>query len=148
MVVENDFFILRKFLQILIKKGKKAKALKVFLNLLKNLKQNEINSSLTSRQIISKSFLNARPLLHVKKVRKSSKVFYLPKIINTEQKISLSVHWLIKSVNARKEKTLEERLQNEFLDCFSNKGLTINKKQALYDVILVNRPFLNLLVYK
>jgi len=143
----KEFLFLKKLLHILIKNGKKAKALKVFLALIKNLKSIKGNNE-DPITIIYQSLLNARPLLDTKKVRKSSKIFYLPKLINTEKRINIALHWIIKSVNNRKEKKLEERLTNEFMDCFSSKGSTILKKQNLYDTIIVNRPFLHLLVYK
>lgn len=91
MPTQRNFFILKKLLHILIKKGKKAKALTIFLKLLRNLKINN-TMSLSGIEIIYSALSNAKPLLHVKKVRKSSKIFYLPKIINTEQKLSLAIH--------------------------------------------------------
>lgn len=145
MVIDKDFILFKKILNILIKKGKKTLALRIFLKLLKNL--NSIENS-SSWEIIYKSFNNIKPIIHVKKVRKSSKIFTLPKLIDTEQKINISLRWILKSVSSRKERKLEDRLTNEFLDCFFGKGSTIAKKQSLYDVILVNRPFLNLLIYK
>ena len=144
---QKEFLFLTKLLHILIKNGKKAKALKVFLSLIKNLKNSDING-LTPLEIINQGLINARPLLDVKKVRKSSKIYYLPKLISTEKRTNIALHWIIKSVNNRKERKLEERLTNEFMDCFFSKGSTILKKQHLYDTIIVNRPFLHLLVYK
>lgn len=146
-MAQREFSFLTKLLHILIKNGKKAQALKVFLLLIKNLKSSQIaNSSATD--IIYQSLLNVRPLIHTKKVRKSSKIFYLPKLISTEKRINIALHWILKSVNNRKEKKLEDRLTNEFMDCFFSKGSTILKKQNLYDTIIVNRPFLHLLIYK
>ena len=144
---QKEFLYLTKLLNILIKKGKKDKALKMLLLLLKNLKNSNIENY-NSLEIIYQALINVRPLLHTQKVRKSSKVFYLPKIITTEKKMSIALQWIVKSVNARKERKLSDRLTNEFLDCFHSKGLTILKKQNLYDTISVNRPFLHLLVYK
>lgn len=142
-----DFFIFKKLIQVLTKNGKKAKALKIVLTVLNKLNNNkEIN--LSGSEIIYKSFLNIKPILNISKTRKSSKVFYLPKLINEEQQVNLAISWLIKSANSRKEKNIADRLEKEFLDCFFNKGLTINKKHSLYKVILANRPFLNMLVYK
>lgn len=91
MLMENDFFIFKKLFHILIKKGKKEKALNILLKVLSNLKYNK-NIKLSTKEIIHQSFSNIKPLLHIKKVRKSSRVFYLPKLITTEQKISLSIH--------------------------------------------------------
>lgn len=144
---QQDFIYLTKLLHILIKKGKKNKALTVLLLLLKNLKNSNIENY-SPLEIINQALINVKPLLHIQKIRKSSKVFYLPKIITTEKKMSLALQWIVKSVNTRKERKLTVRLTNEFVDCFNSIGLTIAKKQNLYNTITVNQPFLHLLVYK
>lgn len=89
MIIEKDFVILKKLLQSLIKKGKKAKAVNFFLATLSRLKKNK--DKFTAYEIIYKSLLNARPLLHTQKIRKSSRVFNLPKVLNEEQRINLSL---------------------------------------------------------
>lgn len=91
MFDKKNLFVLNKLLQILVKKGKKASALKVFLLLLQNLKYSKI-SDLSAPEIIFKSLNNVKPLLHIKKVKKSSKIFYLPKLITTEEKINIALH--------------------------------------------------------
>ena len=90
-MIQKEFLFLTKLLHILIKNGKKAKALKVFLSLIKNLKHKNING-LTPIEIINQSLINARPLLDVKKVRKSSKIYYLPKLISTEKRTNIALH--------------------------------------------------------
>lgn len=90
-MVQKEFLFLTKLLHILIKNGKKAKALKVFLLLMKNLKQKGIDG-LTPIEIINQSLVNARPLLDVKKVRKSSKIYYLPKLVSTEKRTNIALH--------------------------------------------------------
>src|SRR5262245_34177182 len=101
MLDEKNFFILKKLLHILNKKGKKITALIIFLKLLENLKYNKLIKNKSIKEIIYQSFVNVKPLLYVKKLKKSSKVFYIPKLISTEQKISLSIRWIISSVNLR-----------------------------------------------
>jgi ribosomal protein S7 len=90
-MVQREFLFLTKLLHILIKNGKKAQALKVFLLLIKNLKSSQI-AELSATDIIYQSLLNVRPLIHTKKVRKSSKIFYLPKLISTEKRINIALH--------------------------------------------------------
>ena len=87
---QTEFIYLTKLLNILIKKGKKDKALNTLLLLLKNLKTNNIENY-SSLEIIYQALVNVKPLLHIQKVRKSSKVFYLPKIITTEKKMSIAL---------------------------------------------------------
>ena len=87
---QQEFVYLTKLLNILIKKGKKDKALRIVLLLLKNLKNSSIENY-SSLEIIYQALINVKPLLDIQKIRKSSKVFYLPKIITTEKKMSIAL---------------------------------------------------------
>jgi len=87
---QQEFVYLTKLLNILIKKGKKDKALRIVLLLLKNLKNSSIENY-SSLEIIYQALVNVKPLLDIQKIRKSSKVFYLPKIITTEKKMSIAL---------------------------------------------------------
>jgi ribosomal protein S7 len=87
---QQEFVYLTKLLNILIKKGKKDKALRIVLLLLKNLKNSPIENY-SSLEIIYQALVNVKPLLDIQKIRKSSKVFYLPKIITTEKKMSIAL---------------------------------------------------------
>jgi ribosomal protein S7 len=87
---QQEFIYLTKLMNILIKKGKKDKALRVVLLLLKNLKNSSIENY-SSLEIIYQALINVKPLLDIQKIRKSSKVFYLPKIISTEKKMSIAL---------------------------------------------------------
>ena len=87
---QQEFVYLTKLLNILIKKGKKDKALRIVLLLLKNLKNSPIENY-SSLEIIYQALINVKPLLDIQKIRKSSKVFYLPKIISTEKKMSIAL---------------------------------------------------------
>jgi ribosomal protein S7 len=87
---QQEFVYLTKLLNILIKKGKKDKALRIVLLLLKNLKNSPIENY-SSLEIIYQALINVKPLLDIQKIRKSSKVFYLPKIITTEKKMSIAL---------------------------------------------------------
>ena len=89
--MQQDHIVLKKFLNILIKQGKKAQALKMVLTVIKFLNiQNK--RKVTGEEIILHAIHNLKPQLYIEKQRKSRKIFYLPKIINTEKKISLALH--------------------------------------------------------
>jgi len=71
-MIHKDFIFLKKVLNILIKQGKKE------------TKYNSID-------IIYKSMQNVKPILYLQKLRKSSKVFYLPDVITNEKKLSIGL---------------------------------------------------------
>jgi ribosomal protein S7 len=89
--MQQDHIILKKLLNILIKEGKKAQALRMVLAVIKflNIKNNK---KITGEEIILKAVNNLKPQLYIEKQRKSRRIFYLPKIINSEKKINLALH--------------------------------------------------------
>lgn len=89
MITENNIFIFRRLVQMLIKKGKKAKAFNFFLTTVARLKKNTLK--ITPFNIIAKSIINFKPLLTTQKFRKSSRIFNLPKYINDQQRFKLSL---------------------------------------------------------
>ena len=87
----QESIFLNKLLTSLIKKGKKNSALKIVLLVLKNLKTNDEINNIYALDVIYTGLKNVKPLLHIQKVRKSSKIFYLPKIISTEKKMKIAL---------------------------------------------------------
>jgi ribosomal protein S7 len=87
MILSRDFFLLKKILHNFIKQGKKAKALNFFLSTLFLLKKKRIKTS--SYNIIHKAFLNIRPVLSIQRLRKSSMLVNLPKLLGEEQQTRL-----------------------------------------------------------
>ena len=89
--MQQDHIILKKFLNILIKQGKKSQALKMVLTVIKylNIKNKK---KFSGEEIILQAVHNLKPQLYVEKQRKSRRIFYLPKIINSEKKINLALH--------------------------------------------------------
>jgi ribosomal protein S7 len=89
--MQQDHIVLKKFLNILIKQGKKAQALKMVLTVIKflNIKNKK---KISGEEIMLQAVHNLKPQLYIEKQRKSRRIFYLPKIINSEKKISLALH--------------------------------------------------------
>lgn len=148
MFVNVNIFALNKLINVFIKNGKKVKSLKVFLYLLKEIKKKR-QDNIPSILLINNSLNNIIPELYFNKVRRSSKVFYLPTIISEEKKIKVSLYWLKKSCNENKViLKLEDRLLNQILEAYYFQGTTIKKKESLYNLLLSNRPFLHNILYR
>lgn len=84
---ESMFF--KGLLECLIKKGNKEKALQVLLSALEII--NRTCKNVDPLIILYKSVKNIRPIVNIKKIRKSSKMFYLPQLINSDKKNKLAL---------------------------------------------------------
>jgi len=82
-------FLIQKFLGILVQRGNKFKALNFFLKFLsflkKDLQQKPINQLMV---IINK----LKPLVTYKKLRRGSKVIYLPKLLSHENQLKQAIN--------------------------------------------------------
>ncbi len=68
----------------------------------------------------------------------AGKFLLIPYIVKNKQAISHSLKYLVQSINLRKERKLVDRVQNELIDVYRNMGLTVKKKQELFNIIKSN----------
>ncbi|HOT00859.1 MAG TPA: 30S ribosomal protein S7, partial [Acidobacteriota bacterium] len=54
---------------------------------------------------------------------------------------SLAIRWLIGYSRQRGEKTMKERLANELIDAFNERGATIKKKEDTHKMAEANKAF-------
>lgn len=146
-----QLFILYKIVQLLIKKGKKEKALTVFLKVLNNLKKDEllIEDKLTPLEFIYQSLNNIKPLVFASRKRaRGRKLWYVPEIVTKERQIKMAMFWLIKNINSQKDKKLHKRLLNEILESYSGEGYAMNQKEKNYELLTSLRPVVNIYMFK
>jgi ribosomal protein S7 len=69
----------------------------------------------------------------------------IPYKINENKKINLSVRIIINSLKFRNEKKLSNRLLNELIDIYNNRGISIKKRIEICKDIKLNSPNLRFL---
>ena len=121
-------------IQLLIRKGKKQRIIlsleKIFINIKK------IYGCLNTffKQIETNIFI--RMFCYIKKV--GGKKLLIPHILKSKDSIPYSVKLIVRSINSRTERKFQERIQNELIDVYNNKGLSIKKKNDMYRLIEAN----------
>lgn len=127
--------------KLLLKNGKRAKALhfvnNILLELIKRKKDLNffffvLNKNLCVPVVFRKRAVAGRKLL-------------IPTRCGYKKEINLFVRFLIESLKMRTEKNLFEKLINELFDIFSYKGLSIKKKMHYCKEVKVNIPNLRFL---
>jgi len=90
-VVEINAYGLSRLITTFIKRGHKAKALKLFLFSLRSLQKKKETKKIGGLDFINKSLINTIPEVSMMRLRRGSKMFTFPKIINDEKKIKISL---------------------------------------------------------
>lgn len=87
---------------------------------------------------------NAKPLLQVKSRRVGGATYQVPVEIAPSVRTALAFRWIIEFSRKRGEKTMEERLAAELLDCYAKQGNTIKRREDTHRMAEANKAFAHL----
>jgi len=84
---------------------------------------------------------NSKPILQVKSRRVGGATYQVPVEIAPATRTALAFRWIIEFARKRGEKTMAERLAGELLDCYSNQGSTIKRREDTHRMAEANKAF-------
>ncbi len=135
----NDV-IVTKFVNCMMKDGKKSKALSIFYGAIDIIseKSEEEEGGL---ETYKKALNNIMPALEVKRKRVGGATLQVPIEVRAERKSALGMRWLIESARERGEKTMIERLANEIVSAAIGEGNAVKKKINVHKMAASNKAF-------
>lgn len=133
----NDL-VVAKFINSLMKDGKKSVAERVLYNTLDILQKKTNDDPLKT---FKKALENLKPIVEVKSRRVGGATYQVPVEVKPNRRQSLASRWLIEYASDRQEKSLEEKLAAEILDALANRGGAIKKREDVHKMAEANKAF-------
>ncbi len=133
----NDTMVSR-FINGLMKKGKKSVAQRIFYQALDIVGQKSQDEPL---KVFHQAMDNVRPLIEVKSRRVGGATYQVPVEVRADRRISLAIRWLIAYSQARGEKSMGAKLAGELIDASQNRGATIKKREDTHKMAEANKAF-------
>ncbi|UCC66131.1 MAG: 30S ribosomal protein S7 [Deltaproteobacteria bacterium] len=127
-----------KFVNSLMRKGKKSLAERIFYDSLEIMKGKAKDDPL---KVFKQGVDNVKPILEVKPRRVGGATYQVPVEVRPDRRTSLAIRWIIQFAKARPEKTMHERLAAELLDAANNRGAAIKKKEDTHRMAEANKAF-------
>jgi small subunit ribosomal protein S7 len=84
---------------------------------------------------------NVRPAIEVKSRRVGGATYQVPIEVKPNRSNTLALRWLVSYAQARREKTMTERLMNEILDASNGLGAAVKKREDTHKMAEANRAF-------
>ncbi|HWP49687.1 MAG TPA: 30S ribosomal protein S7 [Candidatus Limnocylindrales bacterium] len=131
--------LVAKFINCLMRDGKKSIAEKIFYSALDIIRERTGNRDVLA--VFNKAVSNAKPVLEVKSRRVGGSTYQVPVEVRPERRTTLSIRWIIEYARQRGEKSMQERLASELLDAANNKGNAIKKKEDTHKMAEANKAF-------
>ena len=133
----NDALVSR-FINGLMRKGKKSTAQRVFYSALDVVEQRTKEDPL---KVFHQAMDNVRPLVEVKSRRVGGATYQVPVEVRYDRRISLAIRWLISYAKNRPEKSMVTKLAGELLDASQNRGGAIKKREDTHKMAEANKAF-------
>ncbi len=133
----NDV-VLSKFINQVMRKGKKSTARKIVYQSLERVKDKKKSDPI---EIFNNAIENASPSMEVRSKRIGGAIYQVPIPVGKERRMSLAMRWIIGSAKSKKGKAMEEKLAEEILNASDNTGAAVKKKEEIHKMAEANRAF-------
>jgi len=140
-IPEGSDLMIEKFINCLMKQGKKSIARKIFADTLDVIKTRTKDAPL---EVFNKAILNVTPLVEVRPKRVGGSVYQVPVEVTPKRQQTLAVRWILDGARSRKGMPMAQRLALELLDASTDQGAAFKKKQDVIRMAQANRAFAHL----
>jgi small subunit ribosomal protein S7 len=130
--------IVARFINRIMKCGKKSTAERIVYGALLVVEQQESTASVS---VLEQAVKNTTPLLEVKSRRIGGSTYQVPVEVRPERGLSLAMRWLINSARARTGKSMVEKLAAELSGASKGQGAAIKRREDIHRMAEANRAF-------
>ena len=130
--------VLAKFINFVMYDGKKTTAEKIIYTALDEIK---IKTKEDPIKVFNDAINNIRPNLEVRSRRVGGATYQVPVEVKTKRSQTLALRWLLIATRKRKNKTMSDKLLNEVMDAYQNKGAAIKKREDTHKMAESNKAF-------
>ena len=131
--------IVAKFINNLMKNGKKSIAEKIVYNSFEVIGKKEKTDE--PLNVFKKALKNASPVLEVKSRRIGGATYQVPIEIPENRRMALAMRWIITFARSRKGNSMVDRLSAELIAASKNEGSAIKKKEDTHKMADANKAF-------
>ena len=131
--------IVAKFINNIMKKGKKSLAEKILYQSIEKIKkQGKVDDGI---ELFKKALDNVAPMLEVKSKRIGGATYQVPIEISEARRMALAMRWIISYSKSRKGQTMADKLAAELLAAANNDGSAVKKKEDTHKMAEANKAF-------
>ena len=130
--------VLAKFINFIMYDGKKATAEKIIYNTFDQIQEKTKQDPI---KVFNDAINNVRPNLEVRSRRVGGATYQVPVEVNVKRSQTLALRWLLEASRKRKNKTMSQKLFNELMDAYQNRGAAIKKREDTHKMAESNKAF-------
>lgn len=130
--------LITQFVSSLFRKGKKSVGEKIFYMALDLISE---RSGKEGVEVFEQAVESVKPIVQVKSRRVGGQTYQVPVEVRQDERLSLSISWIIQFARDRNEKTMDQRLAGELQDAANGQGRSIQRREETHRMAEANRAF-------
>lgn len=130
--------LITQFVSSLFRKGKKSVGEKIFYMALDLISE---RSGKEGVEVFEQAVESVKPIVQVKSRRVGGQTYQVPVEVRQDERLSLSISWIIEFARDRNEKTMDQRLAGELQDAANGQGRSIQRREETHRMAEANRAF-------
>lgn len=129
---------IEKFINYLMKDGKKTTARKVFSDTM-----NEIKAAghMNPHGVLFTAIENAAPSIMVKSKRVGWSVYQVPVEVKANRKVYFACKWILDAARNKKGKPMSKKLSEELLAAYAEQWTAVKKREDVHRMAEANKAF-------
>ena len=130
--------VVAKFINNIMEDGKKAVAEKIVYSAFDIMAAKTKQDAL---EVFTTALENVKPVVEVRSRRVGGATYQVPCEVRADRRQALAIRWIIAAAAKRSETTMTDRVANELLDAYANKGAAIKKREYTHRMAEANKAF-------
>jgi len=130
--------LVAKLINKVMKDGKKSKAEKIVYGAFDIIKEKLGEDPL---KVFHKAVENVKPVMEVRPRRVGGATYQVPMEVNERRQIHLALKWIVDAARARSERGMVNKLANELIDAYNERGGAFKKKEEVHRMAEANKAF-------
>ena len=121
-----------------LKDGKKQTAQRIVYRAMEGCREKTGTDPVVT---LKRALDNVKPALEVRSRRVGGATYQVPVEVRGTRSMTLALRWLVSYSQARREKTMAERLMNEILDASNGLGAAVKRREDTHKMAEANKAF-------
>lgn len=136
--------LVSRFVNKMMKNGKKNLSYNIFYDAMKIVKESKENFEKSELEVWKQALNNIMPHIELRSRRIGGSTFQIPTPIRVDRKISLAMKWLINCARNRNEKSMSAKLAAEIISASKEEGGAVKKRVDVHKMAESNKAFSHL----
>jgi small subunit ribosomal protein S7 len=133
--------MLAKFMNVVMKRGKKSVAEQILYGALERISEKTGKPDDQAILVLQQALENVKPVVEVKSRRVGGATYQVPVEVRSSRRQTLAMRWVIEAARDRSEKSMAHRLAHELMDAAENRGSAVRKREDTHRMAEANKAF-------